>query len=168
MKIENHWDTIRQIVQEAFKTSQHYAFATANEDGTPHITPIGSLILRGNKTGFFFEEFPDKMRKNFKNNKRVCVLAINAGKFYWLKSLLKGRFAHPPGVRLMGTVGERRKATEEEIAAWQKRVRFAKGLRGYSLLWKNMNWVRDIHFDGFEPVHVGKMTAGLWIQKSEH
>ena len=162
MEIENHWDTVRHVFQEAFKTSQHYAFATTNEDGTPHITPIGSLILRSNKAGFFFEEFPDKMPKNFKYNKRVCVLAINAGKLYWFKSLLKGRFANPPGVRLMGTVGEKRKATEAEIAAWQKRVRFAKGFKGYNLLWKNMNWVRDIQFDSFEPVQVGKMTAGLW------
>ena len=149
MEIDNHWQTIRSIFKEAFKTSQHYALATINEDGTPHVTPIGSLILRKDKTGFFFEEFPAKMPENFSHNKRVCVLAINAGKLYWFKSLLSGRCAKPPGVRLMGTVGEKRKATETEIAAWHKRVRFAKGFKGYNFLWKNMAWVRDIHFYSF-------------------
>jgi hypothetical protein len=29
-------------------------------------------------------------------------------------------------------------------------------------MWERMGRVRDITFDSFEPVNLGKMTAGLW------
>ena len=62
----------------------------------------------------------------------------------------------------MGVVGEKREATEQEIAQWQKKVEAASQLKGYEILWKNMRTVRDIYFDSFEPVHTGSMTGNLW------
>ena len=162
MEISHHWDTIRKVFEQAFESSNHYAIATINEDGSPHVPPISSLILRDNKTGFYFEEFPSNMPRNLKQNQRVCILAVNSGKLFWSKSLLRGKFETPPAARLMGTVGERRKATEEEIALWHKRVEFARKFKGYQLLWKDMKYVRDIYFDAFEPVRCGVMTSGLW------
>jgi hypothetical protein len=162
MEINDHWNTIRRVFRDGFKSSSHYAVATVNEDCTRHVTPIGSLVLRKNLSGFFCNEFPSRMSKNLKTNQRVCVLAVNASRWFWLKSLIRGRFTIPPGVRLMGTVGEKRKGTEEELAMWLKKVHFAKRLKGYNLLWKNMQHVRDIHFDAFEPVRLGAMTRGLW------
>jgi len=65
-------------------------------------------------------------------------------------------------VRLIGSVGKRREATEEEVAIWENHVEFARGMKGYELLWGNMRFVRDIYFDSFEPVNMGEMTQDHW------
>jgi predicted pyridoxine 5'-phosphate oxidase superfamily flavin-nucleotide-binding protein len=162
MEIGNHWETIRAVFEESYKSSSHFAVATVNEDGSPHVTPIGALILREDRTGFYFEENPTRTPRNLKRNPRVCVLAVNVDKSFWGKSLLEGKFSSPPAVRLLGTVGELREATAEEVAAWQKKIAIAKGTKGYKLLWEKFSRVRDISFDSFEPVYVREMTNGLW------
>ena len=163
MEIGNHWAKIREIFEEAYKSCLHFAVATVNEDGSPHVTPIGALFLRENQTGFYFEEYPSKMPENLKRSPRVCVLAVNADKSFWAKSLMEGKFATPPAVRLMGTVGEVREAASQEVAAWQERVALAKGTKGYNLMWGRFGGrVRDIQFDSFEPVYLGEMAKGLW------
>jgi predicted pyridoxine 5'-phosphate oxidase superfamily flavin-nucleotide-binding protein len=161
MNIGNHWKTI-QMVFEQTRSTMHCAMATISKDGFPHITPIGSLFLRDNGTAFYFDEFPVHMCRNLENNPRVCILAVNSDPKFWTKSLMDGKFETPPGVRLMGSVGEKREATEEEIAAWQNHVKLARGTKGYDIMWKNMRTVRDIYFNSFEPVLCGAMTHGLW------
>jgi len=162
MEIGKYWETIRAVFEEGFKSCSHFAVATVNEDGSPHVTPIGALILRKDQTGFYFEENPIRMPHNLKRNPRVCILAVNADKAFWLNSLVQGKFMTPPSARLMGTVGEPRKATPEEIRVWEERIALAKGTKGYALLWEKFGRVRDITFDAFEPVLVGEMTKGLW------
>ncbi|OGP67230.1 MAG: hypothetical protein A2031_06790 [Deltaproteobacteria bacterium RBG_19FT_COMBO_43_11] len=161
MEIGKHWKTIRAIFEEAYKSCSHFAVATVNEDGSPHITPIGALILRDNQTGFYFEENPKKMPCNLKKNPRICVMAVNADKLFWGKALVEGKFMTPPAVRLSGTAGELRKATADEVAAWQEKIAIAKGTKGYKLLWENFGQVRDITFDSFEPVELGEMTRDI-------
>ncbi|GAH09230.1 unnamed protein product [marine sediment metagenome] len=78
MDISNHWETIRGIFEEAYKSCLHFAVATVNDDGTPHVTPIGALFLRADQTGFYFDEYPSKMPENLRRNPRVCILAILA------------------------------------------------------------------------------------------
>jgi len=156
MDISNHWETIRGIFEEAYKSCLHFAVATVNDDGTPPVTPIGALFLRADQTGFYFDEYPSKMPENLRRNPRVCILAVNADKLFWVKSLMDGKFSAPPAVRLMGTVGELREATSEEIAAWQERIALAKGLKGYHLMWERMGRVRDIRFEAFKPVYLGE------------
>jgi predicted pyridoxine 5'-phosphate oxidase superfamily flavin-nucleotide-binding protein len=162
MEIGKHWETIRTIFDEAYNSCSHFAVATINEDGSPHVSPIGALILRDNQTGFYFEENPKKMPRNLKRNPRVCILAVNADKLFWGKALLEGKFMTPPAVRLSGTAGELRKATADEVASWQEKIAIAKGTKGYKLLWENFGQVRDITFDSFEPVLLGEMTGDLW------
>ena len=162
MEIGNHWETIRAVFEEANKSCMHFAVATVNEDGTPHVTPIGALFLRDDRTGFYFEEHPTKMPLNLKRNPRVCILAVNADKQFWGTSLIGGKFLTPPAVRLSGTAGAPRKATAEEIALWQEKVAVLKNTKGYKILWENFGKVRDISFDSFEPVRTGEMTDGLW------
>lgn len=164
MQIGDHWGTIKEVFEEAYKSCFHFAVATVDEDGSPHVTPIGALILREDCTGFYFEENPRRMPINLKRNPRVCILAVNADKLFWGKSLLEGKFATPPAVRLVGRAGELREATADEIAAWQKRIAIAKSTKGYKLLWGKFARVRDIKFDSFEPVYTGEMTGGLWQQ----
>ncbi|MFQ5499436.1 MAG: pyridoxamine 5'-phosphate oxidase family protein [Candidatus Zixiibacteriota bacterium] len=162
MEISDHWATIRQL----FGCAQEYSIATVNADGSPHVTPIGSVVLRENQTGYFFERFTRTMPANLDHNPRVCVMAVNASKCTFLRSLIIGKCATPPAVRLMGTAGNRRLATEEEMARWNRRVRFVRWMKGYNLLWRDMRFVRDIVFDSFEPVSFGRMTSGLWNGQS--
>jgi hypothetical protein len=162
MEIGEHWKTIQQLFRDSQKSTKHFAVATVNQDGTPHITPIGALFLRDDKTGYYFDEFSVNMSKNFEKNQRVCILAVNSGILLWLKSLYTGRFSTPPSVRLMGSAGEKRVGTDEEIAMWQNHVKAAKRTKGYDLLWKDMRMVRDLYFDSFEPVRMGKMPQSQW------
>lgn len=161
MDIEQNWGMIKDVLQSAMASSRHCSFATVDEEGLPHVTPIGSLALRDDCTGYYFEEFTRQMPKNLGANQRVCILAVNSGFFYWYKAISSGRFPAFPGVRLYGTVGERREATGDEIAAWHNRVKRARKTRGYKLIWENLKHVRDIKFDSFRPVTTGQMTAHL-------
>ncbi len=163
LEIEQHWPEIRSLVHRAFRSSSHFAFSTVNPDGTPHVTPIGSLVLRrGEPKAIYFEAFTMKMPANVDAGSRVCILAVDSGKWFWFKSLLGGRFARPPAVRLVGTVGAARQPTDEERQLWYRRVDSVKWSKGYKLLWTNFRCVRDIEFDAFEPVNLGLMTKGHW------
>ena len=162
MEIGNHWETIQMVFQQSLLSSLHYAIATVNRDGSPHVTPIGALFLRENKTGFFFDLYSVSMSGNLERDQRVSILAVNSDASYWQASFLIGRCETPPAVRLLGTVGPKRDATEQEVGMWRKHVEFARGMKGYDLLWGNMRFVRDIYFDAFEPVDMGEMTGALW------
>jgi uncharacterized protein len=163
MELIDHWGEIRSLFNKSLKTAKHLSFATVDKDGNPHVTPIGSLILKNDCTGYFSDKFPKRMKDNFQHSDRVAIMAINTGFWFWFKSIRKGKFVTLPGVRLYGRVGEKRKATEKEQQTWLKQVKFAKGTKGYNLLWKDMSYVRDIHFDSFRPVLAGEMTS--WFGK---
>lgn len=162
MEIGKHWESIRKIFDEAYKSNLHFAVASINEDGSPHVTPIGALFLRDDPSGYYFEENPVGLPRNLKNNPRICVLAVNADKMFWGKSLIAGQFSSAPAVRLTGKAGELRRAAPEEIAQWREKIAPLKGMKGYDLLWGRFSRVRDITFDGFEPVETGTMTKDLW------
>lgn len=153
-----HWPELKRLFRRAFQTSMHYSIASVNEDGQPHITPIGSLILDTPGHGYFFEEFTWRLPRHGQANPKICVLAVNSSRWFWLRSLLAGRFSEPPAIRLYGRLGEARPATEQEIARWQRRVRLTRFTRGYATLWKEMGRVRDIEFTDRVPVHIGEMT----------
>ncbi len=162
MDITPYWPAIRRTFGEARSTSLHYAIATVNDDGTPHLTPVGSLVLREDPSGFFFDEFFYALARNVKHNPRVCVLAVNSSRLFWYRSLWQGRFGKAPAVRLLGAVGDRRQATAIEMELFHRKLKPFRRLKGYQMLWQNMKTVRDISFDGFKPVQCGAMTQGLW------
>lgn len=166
MNVLQHWDTIRgSVATKTLVTKRFCAVATVNPDGSPHVTPIGSLFFHEPGKAFYFEEFPAQMRRNLDQDQRVCVLATSGGFWSLLRALFKGRFETAPGVRLMGRAGARRPATEGEIRRWREQVKAFRFLKGYNLLWKNMSHVRDITFDSFEPLRLGLLTQGLWDEK---
>lgn len=68
-----------------------------------------------------------------------------------------------PAIRLYGSVGEIREATDREIDLFRKRVRLFRLTKGYSLMWSDMRMVRDIHFSRIEPVQIGKMTRNVGV-----
>ena len=124
------------------------------------------MILVNPGYGFYFEEFPRQLPNNFKINKQVCVLAVNSSKWFWFKSLVAGRFSSPPAVRLHGTVGEIREATEKEIKLWHNRVKPVSFSKGHEMMWTNMKMVREIKFARIEPVYMGEMTSDTWNKPS--
>jgi hypothetical protein len=161
MDIVKDWQQIKKIFNDGFKTSGHYAIASTNPDGSPHVTPIGSLILYDPGHGVYADEYPIILSRNIKHNSRVCVMAVNSGSGFWFKSLIKGKFHKHPGIRLTGIAGNKRLGTEREINNWLKRVKIFSRFKGYNKLWLNMKYVRDIHFDGAMLLSAGKMSEEL-------
>jgi len=157
--INSDWHLIKRLFNKSFASSFHYAIATVAEDGSPHVTPIGSLILGSPGHGVYFEEFPRRLPGNLSNNRRLCVLAVNSSRWFWLTSLIRGRFPVMPALRLLGVAGEVRAATPDEMALWQKRVRLVRFTKGHAKIWRNMRTVREVRFTGIEPVHIGEMTG---------
>jgi hypothetical protein len=114
------------------------------------------------RSGFYFEEFTQQLPHNLQAHKCVCILAVNSSRWYWIKSLFRGRFRTPPAVRLHGVAGELRTATEREKALWLTRVRSVRLSKGHALVWRDMRMIREIEFNRIEPVRIGQMTLGLW------
>jgi len=162
VEIGKHWETIQRVFEQSLESSLHYAVATVNNDGSPRVTPIGALFLRQDRTGFFFDVFSVNMSKNLDDNPQVCVLAVNSHTSYWRRSFISGKCEDPPSVRLMGIAGKKREATAKEVTLWKNHVAFARGMKGYELLWGDMRFVRDLYFESFEPVNMGEMTKDLW------
>ncbi len=160
MKIEEkNWKNIKRLFAKAAKTTGHFSFATTGRDGIPHVTPIGSLFLTDFSKGYYFEEYASQMVKNFRENQRVCVMAVNGSSLSFLKVLIKGRSKEPISVRLTGRVGEKREATKAELERFLRLVRVFRWTRGYKLLWKDLKHVRDISFDSFQLVRVGAISS---------
>ncbi len=166
MDLIANWKGVKILFKKSFKSSFHFAIATVTENGEPHVTPIGSLILGKPGHGFYFEEFTQHLPRNLGSNKQVCVLAVNSSRWFWLKSLVGGRFSSPPAVRLHGVVGDLREATDKEIALWQNRVKRVSFSKGHAMMWRNMRMVRDIEFTKIEPVCMGEMTRDTWNAQS--
>jgi hypothetical protein len=154
------WEAVRAVFRRGFRSSLHFALATVGEDGTPHVTPIGSVLLTEPGKGIFFDIFTSQLARNLDRDPRVCVMAVDSGKRFWLTSLMKGRFAALPALRLVGTAGPLRIATPEEQTRWLRRVRPVRRLAGHRR-WGDLRQVRDLTFDAVLPVTMGAMTDGL-------
>jgi uncharacterized protein len=161
MDIQTNWLNIRNHFNQSFRTNFHVSIASVNIDGTPTVTPIGSLFLNSNQTGFYFEKFPTKLPDSSKDHSDICILGVNSSTFFWLISLFKGKFNRYPSIKLYGQLGDKRKATDIEIQRLNIRMRTTKWLKGNSYLWGNMEYVREIKFTKAEKINLGKMTENL-------
>lgn len=158
---ERHWNQLKPLAGRVFGSSLHFAISTINPDGTPHVTPIGSLILTDPGNAYFFEVFTQKLPRNLDIGSPVAVLGVNSSSRLWLRSLLTGHFSDPPAFRLLGEAGQRRASTLEERARWRRKVRLVKWTRGNDVLWGRLDTVRELHFHTVQPVEMGQMTADL-------
>lgn len=158
---EEQWGRVRKFFNHSFWTNFHYALATVNPDGSPHVTPIGSFLLRERPVGVFFEVFTSQLPQNLDRDQRVCLLAVNSGWGFWSRSFFKGKFVGPPAIRLIGMAGPRRRAQPEEVAAWLRRMFFFRHLKGYRYFFKDLSFLREIRFHQILPIQAGEMTAGL-------
>lgn len=161
MDIIADWNDIRRHFNKSFASNFHVAVASVDAGHCPTVTPIGSLFLNDDQTGFYFEKFPSRLPAHAEANNNVCVLAVNSHTRFWLVSLFRGRFDTFPAIKLYGTLGEKRVATESEIGRLNKRMRRTRGLRGHQYLWGDMKTVRTLHFTSAEAARLGAMTAHL-------
>jgi hypothetical protein len=162
MNIKDNWQKVKKVLESGQASTIYCSIATVNPDGSPHITPVGTVFLRDNQTGYFFDHYAESLGQNIDQNPNVCIMAVNSGRFFWLRSLLKGKFVAPPGVRLYGTVGPIREATEEEIEKIEKRVKPTKWMKGARMLWTDFTHVRDIEFSRYKPITYPMMMEGMW------
>ncbi|MGB4765844.1 MAG: pyridoxamine 5'-phosphate oxidase family protein [Rugosibacter sp.] len=162
MRIEEHWSEIKLVVARGQMSTIYCSIASIAPDSTPNVTPIGTVFLRDDLSGYYFDHYTSALAKNIDANPNVCVMAVNAGRWFWLKSFWLGRFVSPPGVRLYGKAGPLREATPEEIRLIENRVRPTKWLKGSRLLWSGFTHVRDINFTSFRPITYPRMMEGLW------
>lgn len=123
----------------------------------PTITPIGTVFLRENQTGFFFDSYAESFKENIPQNNKACIQAINSSRLFWLKSLVKGEFSDYPGVRLYVEIGELRPANHEELVKIAQRIQSLKWSKGSQLIWSDFTQVRDFTVHSFKWVKYTKM-----------
>lgn len=158
MNLIKNWTAIRKHFSQSFGSSLHVSIASVGDENTPTVTPVGSLFLNSDQTGFYFEKFIYTLPKHATDNNNICILAVNSNKLFWLKSLFKARFDAYPAYRLYGKLGERRKASSTEMRALKRRMKFTRNLKGHNYLRNDMNEVREITFHKGEKINIGKMT----------
>ncbi|MDF0532470.1 pyridoxamine 5'-phosphate oxidase family protein [Tsukamurella sp. 8F] len=158
---EADWEFARRTVRRCVRSSLHCAVASRNTDGTPHVTPIGSLLLDAEShTGLYFDVFNTRLAHNVGADPRVAVLAVDSGPIRWLNALARGGFRESPGVRLTGTVSTPRRSTPDEIARFRAVVGPLMRLPGARIMWGDLPRVRDIRFESVERIRLGTMTRG--------
>lgn len=155
------WRNLRNTLRRGANSSLHCAVASLNEDGSPHVSPIGSVMLTTPGRGLYFDVFASGLSRNLERDPRMTLLAVDSSRWFWLRSLIKGEFVDHPGYRLIGTAGPRRDATDAEKERMARVVRFAKGLKGHALMWRDFGKVRDLELNLVKPIRLGKMTTRL-------
>ena len=161
MDLKTNWNEIRKHFNKSFSSNFYVSVASVDSENNPTVTPIGSMFLNDDQTGFYFEKFPSKLPKHAKENPNVCLLGVNSGRLFWIRALFKGTFSNYPAIKLYGKLGERRKASEKEISRLNSRMKITNGLKGNTYLWKTMEFVREIKFTKVEKVKLGNMTNHL-------
>jgi len=161
MDIQTNWFEIKKHFNKSFRTNFHVSFASVDKENNPTVTPIGSLFLNNNQTGFYFEKYPTKLPENSGDNNNICILAVNSSTLFWLTSLFKGKFKRYPAIKLYGQLGVKRNATDTEIKRLNARMKATKWLKGNHYLWGKMEIVREVKFTKAEKINLGKMTEAL-------
>jgi len=164
MELKEKWNDIKLHFRRSFKSNLHVSVGSVDINGMPSVTPIGSLFLNHDSSGFYFEKFPSKLPALDKSNNNISILAVNSSKLFWIKSIFRGKFKNCPAIKLYGTLGVRRKAEATELARLKNRMKYTGWMKGQKYLWADMEIVREIHFKNFEIINLGYMTSHLWTE----
>jgi hypothetical protein len=156
---QDEWALVRRTVARSIRSGLHCAIASRDPDGNPHLTPIGSVILTDVGKGFYFDIFNQELGRNLSSDSRVTILAVDSGKLMWFRSLVKGTFVRPPGVRITAEVGEPRPSTADEVSQFHRVVGPMLRTRGGQLLWSRLPRVRDLKIHTVTPLSAGRMTS---------
>jgi uncharacterized pyridoxamine 5'-phosphate oxidase family protein len=163
MDLELNWSRILKVLANGKKSNKYFSIATVDADGNPHVTPIGHVFFRKDRSGFYFDEYSEAMPKNFETNRQICLMGVNSKSTFWFRALLLGRFSSAPAVRLMGTVGDPRDATSRELRVLRNSIANTRFLKGHKMLWGNLTTVRDLNFTSFSPAKYPVMCDDLWL-----
>lgn len=155
---EEQWSSARQIVRRAAGSSMHCSIASVNADGSPHVTPIGSLMLGSRGAATYLDVFNTRLAANVDRDPNVAIIAVDSRQTMWLRSLLGGRFVVPPGIRLIGTVGAARPVTDEEIEKFYRFIGPLRRTRGGRAVWGSIDQARDVEVTRVQGLNMGPMT----------
>ncbi len=152
------WQVLRRTVARA----GFCAVASVNADGSPHLTPIGSVWLEKEPgKAMMFQRFTRQLPENAAHEERICLLATRNDAWFWIKALIAGRFATPPGVRILARLGPPRPARPEEVARFHGRMKLFRWTRGFRLLWGELRLARDLYIEAVLPVVIGPMSKAV-------
>src|SRR5690554_4484724 len=84
MNLKDDWKKVKSVLEQGQASTVYCSIATVNPDGTPHITPVGTVFLRADQSGYFFDHYAEALGNNIDQNPNVCIMAVNAGRFFWL------------------------------------------------------------------------------------
>lgn len=162
------WNQVHSTVGRSLSSSMHCSIATVGEDGHPHVTPIGSVMLTEPGKGVYLDVMNVQLGRNLDRDQRLTLLAVDSSRRTWLHALARSHFATPPGVRLTGTAGPARPASDAELARFRRRVSLALRTKGGRQLWGGDTRypARDLTFSSVVPVHIPRMTRHLWPDAS--
>ncbi len=131
----------------------HVNIASVSIEGIPNITPIGTVFLNDDGTGFLLDSFSKQLAENLQTNNNICISAVNSSKLFWLSSFIQGQFSSYPGVRLYGELGDLRPATQEEKLKVNRRIQSLKWTKGSKLIWSDLQMSESLKLratDGLE------------------
>lgn len=156
------WSRAREVAARSFTTSLHFAVASLDAGGAPVLTPVGSVMLGEPGHLVFFELLAHGLGRRLDADPRVHLMGVDSGRAFWLASLLRGRYARPPALRLWGVAApSSRPCTPEEEARWLRRVGPLVRTRGGQRLWGRPGPVRDVRIEGLEGVGLAGMAPRL-------
>ena len=161
MELERDWKTIKHAFACGITSSKHVAIGSVDQFGQPHVTPIGFCFLRDTPAAFYFDQYPQVLSRNIECNRRVCLMSVQSGNFFWMRALQQCRFPSLPGIRLHGEVDDPREATAEELQLLARRIGWARHLPGAKLIWSGLHTVRDIKVTSVFPVTYPRMMEHL-------
>jgi len=156
MKItEDKWKEIVKYYGGFKKISM---IGSVNSAGQPNVTPVGAIVLKEDSSGYYFDIFTKELANNLEQNKNICVLFAETSGLFWFRSLFANQCKKPPGIKLIGSAGNKRKATEEEIKVLTSKTKSLKLLKGHDTIFGNLSYVRDIEFTDYFTLNIGKMS----------
>ncbi len=139
MKITD--EVFENKIKPLIAQSTYCSIATVTKDGNPHVTPIGSVIMKTKEKGVFFEKFTKSIPVNIMKNNLATLMFVNDGRWFWLKSLFKGSFESPPAIRVLVKFGDLREEKDGEGKVFKRKVKIFSFTKGHKRLWSDMSHV---------------------------
>ena len=162
MKIEQaHWDQLKPLAGRVIGSSLHFAISTINPDGTPHVTPIGSLILTDPGKAYFFRGIHTKVTEEPGQRQSGCCSGRDIEFSPMAAIPHNGSFQVSTRVSAAWQGRRASRIDAGRKSRWRRRVRLLKWTRGNDVLWGNLETVRELHFHSVAAVEMGRMTANL-------
>src|SRR5690554_5767249 len=69
MSIKDDWGKVKAVLEQGQASTLYCSIATVNPDGTPHITPVGTVFLGEDQRGYFFDHYAQALGSNIDQNR---------------------------------------------------------------------------------------------------